>query len=51
MSSQNNKCKAQEENNMCRKLVVTNEIFLGASVQLTKGRSCRADREADQGCT
>jgi hypothetical protein len=24
------KCKAQEENNMCRKLVVTNEIFLGA---------------------
>lgn len=26
----NNKCKAQEENNMCRKLVVTNEIFLGA---------------------
>lgn len=29
MSSQNNKCKAQEENNMCRKLVVTNEIFLG----------------------
>lgn len=23
------KCKAQEENNMCRKLVVTNEIFLG----------------------
>ena len=30
MSRQNNKCKAQEENNMCRKLVVTNEIFLGA---------------------
>lgn len=30
MSSQNNKCKAQEENNMCRKLVVTNEILLGA---------------------
>lgn len=29
--AQNNiiKCKAQEENNMCRKLVVTNEIFLG----------------------
>lgn len=26
---QNNKCEAQEENNMCRKLVVTNEIFLG----------------------
>ena len=24
------KCKAQEENNMCRKLVITNEIFLGA---------------------
>ena len=23
------KCKAQEKNNMCRKLVVTNEIFLG----------------------
>lgn len=30
MSRQNNKCKTQEENNMCRKLVVTNEIFLGA---------------------
>ena len=30
MSRQNNKCKAQEENNMCRKLVVTNEILLGA---------------------
>ncbi|CDF44411.1 unknown [Roseburia sp. CAG:100] len=30
MSRQNNKCKAQEETNMCRKLVVTNEIFLGA---------------------
>lgn len=30
MSRQNSKCKAQEENNMCRKLVVTNEIFLGA---------------------
>lgn len=30
MSIQNNKCKTQEENNMCRKLVVTNEIFLGA---------------------
>ena len=30
MSRQNNKCKEQEENNMCRKLVVTNEIFLGA---------------------
>ena len=30
MSRQNNKCKAQEENYMCRKLVVTNEIFLGA---------------------
>lgn len=29
MSRQNSKCKAQEENNMCRKLVVTNEIFLG----------------------
>ena len=26
----NMKCKTQEENNMCRKLVVTNEIFLGA---------------------
>ena len=26
----NMKCKMQEENNMCRKLVVTNEIFLGA---------------------
>ena len=30
MSRQNNKCTAQEETNMCRKLVVTNEIFLGA---------------------
>ena len=30
MSRQNNKCKAQEETNMCRKLVVTNESFLGA---------------------
>lgn len=30
MSRQNNKCETQEENNMCRKLVVTNEIFLGA---------------------
>ena len=30
MSRQNSKCKTQEENNMCRKLVVTNEIFLGA---------------------
>ena len=30
MSRQNNKCKTQEENDMCRKLVVTNEIFLGA---------------------
>lgn len=29
MSRQNSKCKTQEENNMCRKLVVTNEIFLG----------------------
>ena len=26
---QNNKCEMQEENNMCRKLVVTNQIFLG----------------------
>ena len=26
----NMKCEAQEENDMCRKLVVTNEIFLGA---------------------
>lgn len=30
MSRQNSKCKTQEENDMCRKLVVTNEIFLGA---------------------
>ena len=30
MSRQNNKCETQEETNMCRKLVVTNEIFLGA---------------------
>lgn len=30
MSRQNSKCKTQEENYMCRKLVVTNEIFLGA---------------------
>lgn len=30
MSKQNNKCETQEETNMCRKLVVTNEIFLGA---------------------
>ena len=30
MSRQNNKCKAQEETNMCRKIVVTNESFLGA---------------------
>lgn len=30
MSRQNSKCKTQEENNMCRKLAVTNEIFLGA---------------------
>lgn len=29
MSRQNSKCKTQEENDMCRKLVVTNEIFLG----------------------
>lgn len=27
---QNIKCETQEANNMCRKLVVTNEIFLGA---------------------
>jgi len=26
---QYNKCETQEENNMCRKLVVTNQIFLG----------------------
>ncbi len=30
MFRQNNKCETQEETNMCRKLVVTNEIFLGA---------------------
>ena len=29
MSRQNSKCKTQEENDMCRKLVVTNQIFLG----------------------
>lgn len=29
MPRQNSKCKTQEENDMCRKLVVTNEIFLG----------------------
>ena len=26
---QNIKCETQEENSMCRKLVVTNQIFLG----------------------
>lgn len=26
----NNKCEMQEENDMCRKLIITNEIFLGS---------------------
>lgn len=30
MSRQNSKCKTQEENYMCRKLIITNEIFLGS---------------------
>jgi hypothetical protein len=38
---------------MCRKLVVTNEIFLGAraicyeAYSLPKGEVCRVDRKAD----
>ena len=27
MSRKNNKCEMQEENDMCRKLIITNEIF------------------------
>lgn len=30
MSRKNNKCEMQEENDMCRKLIITNEIFLGS---------------------
>lgn len=36
---QNNKCETQEENKMCRKLVVTNQIYLGTRAICYEGYS------------